>query len=122
MYTKHCDETLCFHSEITHEIGFVNSKMVIIPFLSGFEERDMKQDVNKWSWSTCDVSFIDLINGPIINFNVVRSNVIISFFILGNDLLDWHNVRHDKRCNIMITQFKLVMLYNEWMTFLICHC
>lgn len=36
MYTKHCDETLCFHSEITHEIGFVNSKNFIIPVLSGF--------------------------------------------------------------------------------------
>lgn len=121
MYTKHCDETLCFHSEITHEIGFVNSKNFIIPFLSGFCRMGYEARCQQMIF-TCDLSFIDLINGPIINFNVVRANVMISFFILGNDWLDWHNVRHGKRCNIMITQFKLVMLYNEWMTFLICHC
>lgn len=104
------------------KLASLTLKILKFRFYPDFAEWDMKQDVNKWSWSTCDVSFIDLINGPIINFNVVRANVMISFFILGNDWLDWHNVRHDKRCNIMITQVTLVMLYNEWMTFLICHC
>lgn len=41
-------------------------------------------------------------NGFIINFNVVRVNVMIFFFIFGNDWLDWYNVRYDKWCNIMI--------------------
>lgn len=117
MYTKHCDETLCFHSEITHEIGFVNSKNFIIPFLSGFcrmgYEARCQQMILIHMWCVIHWPY----QWSYYQFYVVRANVMISFFILGNDWLDWHNVRHDKRCNIMITQVTLVMLYNmsEWL-------
>lgn len=102
------------------KLASLTLKKIIIPFLSGFcrmgYEARCQQMILIHMWCV-----IHWPNGPIINFNVVRANVMISFFILGNDWLDWHNVRHDKRCN-MITQVTLVMLYNEWMTFLICHC